>query len=328
MSSRASHLIPVALLASILVGISQLGCRHDSNVIDEFPPVCFDTEVLPIFQTSCAYSGCHNASTAEAGVILDSYSNILSHVKPYDSRNSSAYQAITSVWEAPMPPDRPLTKEQRTIIRVWIDQGAMEIKCDTTGQNIPPVVEACFSRDVLPVMLSSCAISGCHDATTAAEGVRLYSYTTVMQSGVTAYQPASSRVYNALSKAAGSEDIMPPSPYQLLPQAAIDSIYRWILLGAKNETCVTACDTVSTITYTLHISPIVQSNCLGCHSGGSPSGGVPLSTYADVVYAVNNNHLIQSVNRTGTFPMPPSSSLSTCEIRQFELWAQTGTTQK
>ena len=45
--------------------------------------VCFEGEILPIFQTSCAKSGCHDAGTHEEGYVLDSYQNITKNgIKP------------------------------------------------------------------------------------------------------------------------------------------------------------------------------------------------------------------------------------------------------
>ena len=313
-------LLPFGFLMA--AGFFMVGCKHEADLSD-FPPVCFDSEVLPIFQSSCAYSGCHSSSSAAAGVVLDSYAEIIKHVSKGNSRNSTAYQSILSSWQ-PMPPDRPLPKELRTIIRVWIDQGAMETLCDTVEQGKPPVYLACFSRDVLPVVLSSCAISGCHDA--SSEEIHLYNYQTIMNA-VVAYQPSSSKLYKVIVKPLSDGDRMPPSPFQKLPQSVIDSISRWIFLGAKNENCASACDTLSPTTYTTHLAPILQSNCVGCHSGGSPSGGILLTNYTEVLASANSGKLIPSVNRTGSFPMPPSGALTKCQIRQFERWNLNGKPQ-
>ena len=40
-----------------------------------------------------------------------------------------------------------------------------------------------FQQDVLPLIVSSCAMSGCHDAASAQEGVVLTSYSTIMNTG-------------------------------------------------------------------------------------------------------------------------------------------------
>ena len=41
-----------------------------------------------------------------------------------------------------------------------------------------------FQNDILPILISSCSYSGCHDAGTASEGVILTTYDNVMQSEV------------------------------------------------------------------------------------------------------------------------------------------------
>ena len=98
--------------------------------------VCFETEVLPIFQSNCAMPGCHDNSKdgGEDGddINLTNYAGIVKEVKPGDPKDSKIYEAITSKWEEimPPPPNNPLTEEQRSLIYVWILQGAKT--CDTT----------------------------------------------------------------------------------------------------------------------------------------------------------------------------------------------------
>ena len=51
-------------------------------------PVCFESEVLPIFQTNCATSGCHDAASNQKGYILDSYDNLFKKEVQVVSKNS------------------------------------------------------------------------------------------------------------------------------------------------------------------------------------------------------------------------------------------------
>jgi len=47
---------------------------------------------------------------------------------------------------------------------------------DTTGNNNPTPWDSnivYFDKDILPILNSNCAMSGCHDAGTAAEGIIL-----------------------------------------------------------------------------------------------------------------------------------------------------------
>jgi hypothetical protein len=118
---------------------------------------------------------------------------------------------------------------------------------------------------------------------------------------------------------------MPPSSYSRLSAAAVDSIFSWIKNGALNETCNVACDTVSTISYTVTLLPIIQNSCKVCHSGTSPSAGIRLETYANAAAIAANGTLMGSLK--GTAPnvkMPPGSSLTTCQITQFKKWIANG----
>jgi hypothetical protein len=121
------------LIAAILgIGLLNFSCRHDKTDISTFKDVCFDTEVLPIFKNNCALSGCHNAGGGESGFVLDSYSGIKEGISPGDPLNSEIYKVITNEWINMMPPDNPLSKDQRTTIRLWIEQGALETSCTTS----------------------------------------------------------------------------------------------------------------------------------------------------------------------------------------------------
>jgi hypothetical protein len=105
-------------------------CKNEGVPADQFEQICFTGQVLPIFQNSCATSGCHD-SKGEGGYVFTNYSGIMQAITPGDADKSKAYQAITSAFQL-MPPDNPLSTENRTIIRLWIEQGALETKCTTT----------------------------------------------------------------------------------------------------------------------------------------------------------------------------------------------------
>ena len=119
----------------IITSISWItSCKHEAD-ISNFPEMCFERDILPIFSNSCAITGCHDG-TGE-GVILTSYTNIMNTVIPYNPDKSQSYKAITSTWgEGQMPPGLPISQEMRTIIRLWIEQGANETTC-------PPAASVC-----------------------------------------------------------------------------------------------------------------------------------------------------------------------------------------
>src|SRR5437870_8144944 len=51
--------------------ITTISCGGDSSY-----KLCFQSEVLPIFQKNCATSGCHDASSHKGGYVLDTYDNL------------------------------------------------------------------------------------------------------------------------------------------------------------------------------------------------------------------------------------------------------------
>lgn len=116
------------MLSALLVVILWVlyGCTHENVNPTELRGVCFEAEILPIFQTNCALSGCHDAQSHEEGYILTDYQHIIAKegVKPGNAKDSKIYESITGNGEESMPPDAPLTDRQVTLIRVWIDQGA------------------------------------------------------------------------------------------------------------------------------------------------------------------------------------------------------------
>jgi len=173
-------------------------CTHNA-VLDNIPELCFGRDVLPIFQNSCAISGCHDGA-GESDLVLNSYVSISHAVEPGKPYSSYIYNAIiANRGEKRMPPDQPLSLNNRTIIRLWIEQGALLTICqDTTGQGngyVNPL--ACFSRDIEPVLVSRCANTGCHDAITHKEGYVFISYSTIM-TAVSPGNPNNSKLYEVI----------------------------------------------------------------------------------------------------------------------------------
>jgi len=304
-----------------IVGLLALfwSCRHETPGLGDVEKLCFTKEILPVFQNSCG--SCHSPAKAEEGYDFTSYAEIMKAVKPFNASASKAYQVLTGKPFTMMPPSGPLPKDTRTKIWLWIQQGAEETTC-SSGGNPPASSLTCFSRDLLPVLSNSCGISGCHNAASAKEGIVVTSYQSLMNSKIIeAGKPSSSDLYEVITLPASDKDIMPPKPYSPLSKAVTDSIYQWILRGAKNETCAATCDTTGTITWTGAIQPLVQKNCQSCHSGTAPSGNLKLTTYAEVVDAVKNGRVLSAVKRVSGVPaMPPSTPLSSCDIRKTEIW--------
>ncbi|HKK43693.1 MAG TPA: c-type cytochrome domain-containing protein [Bacteroidales bacterium] len=328
------HKIKVLLALTGIVTFAGwvISCTHKAD-ISGLPEVCFEGEVLPVFQNSCAISGCHDGQGGgESRLALNTYAGIMQGISQGNPDASRIYQAIIAKGgEGQMPPGQPLSLDNRTLIRIWIEQGAQETLCaaatvptDTTSGTGSTFfnTRACFTRDIQPVLVSKCATTNCHDATSHRSGYNFTTYSSTMNA-VVAGDPSNSRLYRVITLSSG-EDKMPPSSSPQLTSAEIDSIYQWISYGALNETCGETCDTINPVTYSGVIWPEIQTACTGCHSGSSPSGNVSLASYSDVAAAAANGSLMNALKGNGVTLMPPSGSLSTCQIRQFEIWIANG----
>jgi hypothetical protein len=314
-------LLGLIFILTILSWISS--CTHNVD-LENIPEICFERDVLPIFQNSCAISDCH-AGQGESDLVLNNYVSISHAVKPGDPYSSEIYKTIiATTGENKMPPDQPLSLENRVFIRLWIEQGAGLTICpDTTGQSSGYVNPfACFSRDILPVLVSRCASTGCHDAITHEERYVFSSYSTTM-TAVTPGNPNDSKLYEVIKLATGEEK-MPPAGSPQLTVAEIDSIAAWISYGALNQFCGETCDTINPVTFSGTIWPVLQTSCTGCHSGAAPSGGVLLANYNNVAAIATNGTLINALKGNGVPGMPPGGSFSVCRIRQFEIWINNG----
>ncbi|NUO03164.1 MAG: hypothetical protein HUU01_21345 [Saprospiraceae bacterium] len=201
---------------------------------------------------------------------------------------------------------------------------------DTTGTGGVPCDPSVvyFDLQILPILQSRCAFSGCHNEASAANGVILTSYQKVMQTGdVTPFNLDESDLYEVLIED-DVEDRMPRSPNPALSQDQINLIATWILQGAQNLTCdanAGQCDTQN-MSFATNIRPIIQNNCQGCHSGTAPSGGINLSTYNGVAAVATNGRLYGAIARQPGFVAMPfgGNQLPQCSIDKIKAWIDAG----
>jgi archaellum component FlaG (FlaF/FlaG flagellin family) len=77
------------------------------------------------------------------------------------------------------------------------------------------------------------------------------------------------------------------------------------------------CDT-SIVTFSASIKPIIEGNCITCHSSQQPT----LNNYSNI--SSNASAILKSIKREGASPMPPTTSLDDCSIKKFEIWINNG----
>lgn len=184
--------------------------------------VCFEGEVLPIFQSSCAKSGCHDAASHKEGLVLDSYNHIVrgEGIVPGNARASELFQQIIN---GKMPPagNPKLTNTQVVTIRKWINQGAKNtsncLTCDTSIYTYTGAVS---------VILGGHCVS-CHTGINGGGGVDLSTYTGVRTVAL------NGRLVGAITHAAGYSPMPQGAP--MLSDCNITQIEKWVATGAANN---------------------------------------------------------------------------------------------
>jgi mono/diheme cytochrome c family protein len=169
-----------------------------------------------------------------------------------------------------------------------------------------------FVNDILPFINNNCSMSGCHDA--AANGDD--------RMPLTNYSQINSRRNGILNEMVNGS--MPPYSSGITLTAEQLAMYQtWLNQGHLNNECTQACDPNQAVTYSGVIWPIIHDKCQGCHSGGSPAGGVALTNYAEVYDATINGNLLASLTASnGVSIMPKNTTgLPSCQIDQFQAWA-------
>lgn len=196
---------------------------------------------------------------------------------------------------------------------------------DTTHLNTHPCDPdtVYFEKDVLPLLISNCTMSGCHDAASHKEGIILVDYNNTLNTGeINLSNPAESKIYQALNES--GEDQMPPLPASPLSAAQKALILKWIQQGALNLTC-DGCNT-DNVTFAGVIGPLVQNKCAGCHGNNNPGGGIVLLSYNLIKARVDDGKLWGAVDHQASYkPMPPSGpKLPDCDLEQIQIWIAAG----
>ena len=196
-----------------------------NEYIENINPVCFESEVLPIFQSNCTQSGCHNATDQEKGYDLSSYEGIVKRgITPGSYRKSELYKILVQPAGAmPPKPFELLNDAQIGIIALWIEQGAMHTTdcagavCDTTNVT--------YSGSVKPILVNYC--TGCHSGSAPSGGI---SYETYDLTKATALSGA---IVGSIERTSSYSPM--PQGGNKLNDCSIAIIKKWVALGAKND---------------------------------------------------------------------------------------------
>lgn len=210
-------------------------CKHEvpALAVDTTPipgpvannGVCFESEILPLFQSNCAKSGCHDAATHTEDLVLDSYANIIrKDIIPGKADNSKLYRVLFETGKDKMPPapNADLTAAQKALIGKWINEGA---KNTTNCNNTCDSNQFKYGANISIIINSYC--TGCHSGTAASGNIDLSTYNTVK------IQATNGRLVGAVTHAAGYSAM--PKNANKLSDCQITQIKKWVAAGALNN---------------------------------------------------------------------------------------------
>lgn len=212
----------------------------------------------------------------------------------------------------------------------WIPDGYLPSPDDTTTTSVNCDPDSSyFVNDVMPIFASSCALSGCHDAVTSLDGVRLTDYQSIISTGdIDPGDPNNSDVWELITETDPADRMPPVSSGIVLTQEQKDAIFDWISQGALNNACTeNSCDTID-VSFASNVRPIFELHCLGCHTGSAASGGgIPFDTHAQVATYANNGFLIGALTHMPGFTAMPvgQAQLNDCKIATIINWINEGT---
>jgi len=226
----------IYLLAVLISGIVLINaCKHEppQDLISVVPgpvnggsnEVCFQSDILPLFQSNCAKSGCHDAASNKEGYTLDSYANIIRRgVKPGSATSSKIYKVLFETGGDKMPPapNADLTAQQKALIGRWINEGAKNtincgISCDTTQFK--------YAANVSTILGTYCL--GCHSGSTPSGSIDLSTYANVK------IVATNGRLVGSVSHTAGYSPM--PKNASKLSDCQITQIKKWVNAGALNN---------------------------------------------------------------------------------------------
>jgi len=120
----------IGAISSLVLMLSLSGCYYNDVVEESIPPtndVSFANDIQPIFNQSCV--ACHNGTLDPDLREGKSYTFLTitdpEMVVPFDSDGSELYQRLNGIGGDIMPPSGSLSNADISLVRDWIDQGAL-----------------------------------------------------------------------------------------------------------------------------------------------------------------------------------------------------------
>jgi mono/diheme cytochrome c family protein len=224
----------VLVLAVMVFIIAVVSCQHEPIVVsggsnsgnNNTPPftgVCFESDLLPLIQSSCGKeTRCHGVGSKEG--VLVSYETIMAFDKGEGIRPGKPFDSdiFNKVNENKMPQGgSPWTADQKEMLRKWISDGANNTKncrsCDTSKFTY---------KAVESILVKKCV--SCHEVGNASNrNVSLKDYQGVKSTVV------NKTLIPAIEQTGPYK--MPAPPLKKLEDCEIAVIKKWISDGYKDN---------------------------------------------------------------------------------------------
>src|SRR5262245_659153 len=189
-----------------------------------------------------------------------------------------------------------------------------------------------FERDVLPIFTANCL--SCHGGTSiyTQAGLDLRTINSLLRGSlngpvVVKGSPDKSLLYEKVSKRA-----MPPVAFKLtLTDAQIETIRKWIELGAPSEKPAEAEPDEELTRFEKQAQPILTAKCVSCHGGGTPMASLDLRTLDSVLKggvtgpvviegASEKSMLVRNILRNKMPPPGTNPAVTPSELETLRQW--------
>ncbi len=228
------------IIAALVLFAVAYGCKHQMVQIGTSPTpvpvtpptdtssghvsdtVCFQAQVLPLYQTYCARaSGCHSGNGGGEGseVVLTDYWNIMKGIR---AKNPSESDYFTRIGHGMPPKNEPnMSSDQIATIQKWINQGALNTTCSGGTCDTSKYT---YTNSASIIFATHC--NGCHGVAPGSGNTVLSSYT----SAVAAVNNNKQLFLNAINyTAAISAQNMPQGGK--LSDCEIQQLTKWVNKG-------------------------------------------------------------------------------------------------
>ncbi|MCB2221011.1 MAG: hypothetical protein KQI35_11495 [Bacteroidetes bacterium] len=311
------HFITGILILSGLVWIFN-ACKHAPEEVNPGnnnpePPIdtlaCDSSDVTypgivqPILETYCL--SCHSGPTPSGALDFTDF-NDLAFV-------AESGQLLGSIKHLlgyePMPQNGPkLSNCEISLIEKWINDTTFVKPPDTTNCDTSNVT---WPWTIQPILQANCI--SCHGPPNFEGGIDLSNYSDV------SFLAQNGSLLGAIKHLPGYEPMPQNAPQ--LTNCEITLIEKWIndTTFVNNDT--TPCDS-SFVTYPGLVYPILQENCITCHSQPVPAAGLDFNNYENVAFIAQSGQLLGAIKHLpGYTPMPENGPpLTDCEIGIIQKW--------